>query len=453
MKNSTFLLAFIMFAFLAGAQNKNDLLNKFQQLHEKNAKIIQKNAHFSNLLKANASNNEFIYSKSAAAQQKLDSSVTRILNTDTQLWQYDNKDEFIYDSNFKNTAWLSKEWKLEAKKWEIWIKTELGYDSHNRVNSMIMSELDTLNNELVPYSKMNVYYNSEGLQDSTISFFTEDAGEHWLYDLKQLNYYNTSKQLTKLDVWALDEESGVLTLSMNVLYTYTSGKIKTSTTNYLMEGDEIPWSKTVYNYDGSGILTSTEDWDLNFMTFTLEKTSRNSFQYNAAGDVSVDIYSSWNGTSWVDEEKDETTYNSTNFSDIIFPKFIGLLGGIGETTEFIYNKAISGTNTFEMINGSWKNTEKTVFYYSGGTSTNIDESGNTLFNVYPNPASNSVSFRWKGNYESLTLEMYQITGVKVMEQIAYPGKLVSISKFENGIYFYKLLNGQQTIHTGKLIKE
>jgi len=240
---------------------------------------------------------------------------------------------------------------------------------------------------------------------------------------------------------------------MNVLYTYTAGKIKTSTTNYLMEGEEIPWSKTVYNYDGSGILASTEDWDLNFMTFTLEKTSRNSFQYNAAGDVSVDIYSSWNGTSWVDEEKDETTYNSTNFSDIIFPSFVGLLGGIGETTEFIYNKAISGTNTFEMINGSWKNTEKTVFYYSGGTSTNIDQSGNTLFNVYPNPASNTVSFRWKGNYDNLTLELYQITGVKALVKLTFPGELISISKLENGIYFFKLLNGQQVVHTGKLIKE
>jgi len=138
----------------------------------------------SNLLKANSADRESILIKSAAAQQKLDSSVTRILNSDTQLWQYDYKDEFIYDSNFKNTAWLSKEWKTEAKKWEIRIKTELGYDNHNRVNSMLMSELDTLNIELVPYSKMNVYYNSEGMQDSTIFFFTEDAGEHWLYELK-----------------------------------------------------------------------------------------------------------------------------------------------------------------------------------------------------------------------------------------------------------------------------
>ncbi len=453
MKKSTLLLSFIILAFFAGAQNKIDLQNKLQRAHEKNSKIIQKTTHFSSFIKAQASNRETLYFKSAATKQKLDSAVTRVLNSETQVWQYDSKDEFIYDSNLKNTSWLSKEWDLTLQKWEIWTKTDLGYDNQNRVNSMLMSESDELNPGLTLFSKMLVYYNSEGMQDSTLSFFTEDDGVNWDLEMKQINHYNASKRLTKLDVWALDEESGVLTLSMNVVYTYTAaGKIQTSTSIYIMEGEEIPWSKMVYNYDSSGMLTSTEDWGINFMTLALEKTSRNSYQYNANGDVIVDIYSSWNGTSWVDQEKDESTYGTTNFSDVVFPMYISMLGMVGESFEFNYNKVLAGTNTFEMVNGSWKNTEKTVFYYSGGTSTNIDETGNTLFNMYPNPASNSVSFRWKGNYDNLTLEMYQISGVKVMEQITYSGKPVSILKLENGVYFFKLLNGKQMVHTGKLIK-
>lgn len=452
MKNFTLFLSLLLLAFFADAQNNTADLIKLQKNHQKNLKILQKTELVSNLLKANFAGREALTIKSAAAKQKLDSVVTRVLDSETQSWLYDNKDEFIYDSNLKNTAWLTKEWKQATKKWEILIKTDLGYDSHNRINSMIMSERDTLSNDIKPYSKTVVYYSSEGLQDSMLSYHTEDAGVKWLLDMKQINHFNASKKVTKVDVWSLDEELGELILSMNVVYTYTTaGSIKTSTTNYIMDEEEIEWSKSVYNYNGSDILTSIEEWQLNFMSFTLEKTSRNSYQYNADGDVSVDTYSSWNGVSWVDEEKDESTYNSTNFTEVVFPTFIGLLG-FGESTDLDYNKVITGTNTFEMVNGSWKNTEKMVFYYSGGTSTNIDENGTNSFSVYPNPASNLVSFRWNGNYANLNLELYQITGVKVLEQMTFPGEVISISRLQNGIYLFKLLNGNQTVHAGKLIK-
>jgi hypothetical protein len=442
----------LLLAFFSQAQNNTTINNKLQKIHQKNLKIIQKTEKISNLLKTNFADIELLAMKSAAAKQKLDSTVSRVLNADTQTWQYNSKDEFIYDSNLKNTSWLSKEWNQATKNWDILTKTDLLYDNHNRVNSMIIWERDSLNNDIIPNSKTVVYYNSEGLQDSILSFHTEDAGVNWLLDVKQINYFNASKKVTRVDVWALDEEQGELILSMNVIYTYTAtGGIKTSTTNYVMENEEITWSKSVYNYDGSGILTSIEDWQLNFMTFSLEKTSRNSYQYNAAGDVSVDTYSSWNGVSWVDEEKDESTYNTTNFTEIVFPSFIGLLG-IGVSTELNYNKVITGTNTFEMLNGSWKNTGKLVFYYSGGTSTGIEENGTNMFSVYPNPASDLVSFRWKGNYENLNLQMYQITGVKALEQMTFPGEIISISRLENGIYFFKLLNGNQIVNAGKLIK-
>ena len=452
MKKFSLFLSFLLLVFFSNALNNSTDLNKLQKIHQKNLKFIKKTESVSNLLKTNFDGNESLSRKSAATKQKLDSVVTRVLNADIQAWQYETKDEFIYDSNLKNTAWLSKEWKQTTKKWEIWTKTELGYDSHGRVNSMINWEKDSLNLDIEPYSKTVVYYNSEGLQDSILSYHTKDAGVNWLLDVKQVNYFNASKKVTKVDVWVLDEELGELVLSMNVTYTYTAaGNVKTSTTNYIMEEEEIAWSKLVYNYDGSDILTSMEDWQLNFMTFALERTSRNSYQYNASGDVSTDTYSSWNGVSWVDEEKDESTYNSTDFSEVIFPTFIGLLG-IGESFELNYKKTITGTNTFEMTNGSWKNTEKTVFYYSGGTSTNIDENGTNKFSVYPNPADDLVSFRWNGIYENLNLELYQITGVKVLEQITFPGELISISRLENGVYFFKLLNGKQIVHAGKLIK-
>jgi hypothetical protein len=315
-----------------------------------------------------------------------------------------------------------------------------------------MYEVDSITNVLTKNNKILVFYNSQGFQDSTIWYSTKNAGTTWVLEMKEIYHYNASKQLLKMDMWALDEETGKLTLSMNIIYTYTTaGKIKTSSTNYIMDGEEMLWSKAEYIYDGSGKLTSSEISSLSFTTLVLEKSSRTTYQYNASGDVSVEIYSTWSGTAWVEKEKDENTYSTTNFSDVIFPSFINLLG-INEPGSSM-NKQITGVNSYEMKSGSWLNNGKIFFYYSAATSTNISEFGNTSFKVYPNPAAEQVNFSWKENYESLSLEMYQITGAKVIEQTTYPGKPVSISRLENGIYFFKLLNGQQLIHSGKLIKE
>jgi hypothetical protein len=488
MKNVTLFSIMFLISFGLSAQSSSELRKKIQQKQEKLSVITLKDAKLKRLLKLTSS--ETIL-KSAAATQKLDSTVNRVFNEVTQLWQNDYKDEYFYNTEMKNTSWLEKEWNVDTKTWEIWSRTVLGYDNKSRVNSMLMYERDEITQAIEQVSKILVYNDSEGIQDSLSMYSSENNGVTWVLEMKQINHYNEAKKLIKTDIWSIDEDLGEFVLSMNIVNTYTaSGKLKTSNMNMLFEGYEMPWSITEYNYDGSGKITSIEYSTLNFMTFEMEKSSRITYQYNAsggrtveinskwngstwvdedkshyeynsAGDVSVEIHSGWNGTAWMEEWKDEYIFSTTNFSEVAFPQFDFItnvlssflnLFGINESFEFSYNKLITGTNYFEMINGSWKNTDKTTFYYSGGTSTNIAELPNTLFTVYPNPAVEQVNFSWKGNYESLSLQIYQITGARVTEQTVYSGKPVSISKLENGVYFFKLLNGKQMVHTGKMIK-
>ena len=388
------------------------------------------------------------------------------MNVETQLWQNDYKDENLYDAEMKNTAWIEKEWNLTNNTWDVISNTELGYDNNDRINSMLMYERDELTQTLKQVSKILIFYNPEGMQDSLIMNSSEDNGVTWVLDMKQINHYNEAKQLIKTDFWSIDEDLGELLQSMNVVNTYTAtGKIKTSNMNVFFEGVEMVWSITEYNYDGSEKLTTIEYSTLSLMTFTMEKNSRITYQYNAsggrtsvinsswngtswvdnnktgyeynvAGDVSVEIFSNWNGVAWIEEWKDEYIFSTTNFSEVTFPQidfimnvfssFLNLFG-IHESIDFTYIKLITGVNSFEMIEGSWKNTEQTTFYYSGGPSTNITEFENSVVSVYPNPASESINFSWKGNNEALSLQIFQITGVKVIEQTVYPGRPVTIS--------------------------
>jgi hypothetical protein len=450
MKNFTLLMVMFLISFGISAENSSELMKKNQQKQEKISRIVQMGAKINSHTKLNG---QAMNLKSAAATQKLDSTVNRISNEETQFWQNDSKGEYLYDAEMKSTTWIEKEWNLASKTWDIVSKTELGFDNNGRINSMLMYESDEVTKVLKQVSKILILYNVEGMQESMSINSSEDGGVTWVLEMKQIYHYNESKQLIKTDIWGMDEDLGELILNMNVVNTYTaSGKLNTSSINIIDEDEEISWSITEYKYDGSDKLMAIEYSGFSFQTFTLDKNSRITYQYNAsgdwaaqinskwngtawvdedkteyvynsAGDVSTEIYSTWNGTAWMEDSKDEYTFGTTNFSEVAFPEFGFVadifssflnLFGINESIDFSYSKVVTEANSYKKVEGSWKNTEKTAFYYSGETSTNINEFENSVVSVYPNPASEQVNFSWKGNHEALTLQMYQITGARVI---------------------------------------
>jgi hypothetical protein len=442
MKNFTLLFVMFLISFGISAENSSELMKKIKQDQEKISRIIQMGAKLNSHAKLSG---QAMNLKSAAATQKLDSTVNRILNEETQLWQNDYKDEYLYNAEMKSTAWIGKEWNLTSKTWDMVSKTELGFDNKDRINSMLMYESDEVTKVIKQVTKVVLFYNSEGMQDSTNMYSSENNGVTWVLEMKQIYHYNESKQLIKIEFWGLDEDLGELILNMNVVNTYTaSGKINKSSMNVVDEDEEITWSITEYNYDGSDKLTAIEYSGFSFQTFTLDKNSRITYQYNASGDwaveinskwngtawvdedkteyvynsggdVSTEIYSTWNGTAWIEDSKDEYTFGTTNFSEVAFPEFGFVadifssflnLFGINESIDFSYSKVVTEANSYKKVEGSWKNTDKTTFYYSGGTSTNISEFENSVVSVFPNPAFESVNFSWKGNHEALSLQIY-----------------------------------------------
>jgi hypothetical protein len=119
----------------------------------------------------------------------------------------------------------------------------------------------------------------------------------------------------------------------------------------------------------------------------------------------------------------------------------------------VLSKAPAEIETMEWIEGSLELSYRTIFYYSDGTNTfarNLTEAG---FSVYPNPVRENVTFNWNHNQATLLLEIYQVTGSRIFEKQISSGIPVSLAEIDNGIYFFKLNNGKQTLHSGKLIKK
>jgi hypothetical protein len=98
----------------------------------------------------------------------------------------------------------------------------------------------------------------------------------------------------------------------------------------------------------------------------------------------------------------------------------------------------------------------TEYYYSpvtkGGT-TGVDKLNIADFKVYPNPASDQITFSWNSNYNRLNLKIFQVTGACVMDREISSGENIPIKNLQNGIYLYKLSNGNQVVKSGKLIIE
>jgi hypothetical protein len=77
---------------------------------------------------------------------------------------------------------------------------------------------------------------------------------------------------------------------------------------------------------------------------------------------------------------------------------------------------------------------------------------NNATNVYPNPFSTSTTFSLANEVNNATISLYDITG-KEVKQINFSGKEVTFDRgtLASGIYFYSIVNEDQSIKTGKLI--
>lgn len=77
---------------------------------------------------------------------------------------------------------------------------------------------------------------------------------------------------------------------------------------------------------------------------------------------------------------------------------------------------------------------------------------NAQISVYPNPNNGSFSLVMKGIPAGSQLEIYNLIGERASEQaITSPTTEFSMSNYSKGIYFYKLMNQDKPIGSGKII--
>jgi len=91
-----------------------------------------------------------------------------------------------------------------------------------------------------------------------------------------------------------------------------------------------------------------------------------------------------------------------------------------------------------------------------GCFTNIENKPQNLHNalLYPNPAKETLNLRTAVQYVPATLEVYNISGIKVLaENITATEQTINIASLTTGNYIFRIIFQNETIETGKFIVE
>ncbi len=80
--------------------------------------------------------------------------------------------------------------------------------------------------------------------------------------------------------------------------------------------------------------------------------------------------------------------------------------------------------------------------------TGIPASYLNNFHLYPNPANDFLISDMNGNY---LFELISVAGNKMLSLVADGKEIIDISRFDSGMYFYKITSQDQEIRSGKLL--
>jgi hypothetical protein len=127
----------------------------------------------------------------------------------------------------------------------------------------------------------------------------------------------------------------------------------------------------------------------------------------------------------------------------------------GEAGQFdlnqMFNHKLTHLTNYEHDGDNWVSVGDYILYYSEQTITGVNDLNLVKnVNVYPNPATNQVTFNIDAAVGPLNVELYDLQGKLVLSRLVSNNNPVSIESLNSGLYFYRL-SENQNFYTGKIM--
>jgi hypothetical protein len=403
---------------------------------------------------------------STAGMQKLDSLIGKDPDTDDLV----DRSMFLYDDDGNNTLWRMSMWLMG---WEDIVEEHYTYDNNGNMtshwiqfndgNGWIKEQKFTYSydgaNRLIQHmlyywsyessdwevaEKTDYTYDEEGVLQETLMYILEEG--EWVLLLKTEYTYDDDGNMTKMLVsaWYFNQWFEY----QRTEYTYENGNL-TEEIMHEMDLEELmmlPLYKDSHTYDQNGNRTQTisQEW-----LDAWVNDYKENYTFDSNDNLLERIYSEWTGDAWQNSDKSDFTYNNDyGFDDLILPYFYATM------FPELFNHLNHGGNSYLWNDGAgdWTLYDITTLHYSELGTTSIKENSSADVTVYPNPAQDFINIEFDNQDPDSQLELFDITGRKVLTTNLKGNQKVDISLLENGLYIYRV-NQDGMVKSGKILVE
>jgi hypothetical protein len=386
--------------------------------------------------------------KMLAEMQKLDNMEYQEYNSGTSLWVNSYLDEFTYNANGHNTSNTYSDWSLFHNMYEPSFKEDYNYDASGNMTERLTSMWDSISSQWYSLAKSDYTYDNQGNPMVQYSYYWDESTMDWIAIGKE-EYTYASNNLTLVISYIWNDFASEWMNSYKSEYMFNAGGYITTSTDYTWDFIGNVWkyeSKTESSYNAGNQLIMDIMYSWSIAGSSWVNDAKDNYIYDADMNMTSVVYSIWYGSLWVDDGHDDYTYNNAyTYNELLMPWIF---------TQFENSRVITGhmiTLSTGYDAGSSIPSNRTIFNYSSTTVTGIAETPGANVNVYPQPASVSVKFSWPANYQSLKLEVSDVSGNIISYQQVEKNRAVSVQNLSPGMYFYRLINNSNTFYTGKLL--
>ena len=200
----------------------------------------------------------------------------------------------------------------------------------------------------------------------------------------------------------------------------------------------VPQTKLQYSYDENGnqTLYIRYFWDSVievFYEFSKEMKSYDEFGYV----LDYEIH------NWIQELNQMKPVNKTVYSTL------------SETDTNLVREGIiyeydTNFNTWNELEGE---EFKSYFYYTKTSSLSTNSVELNSFSIYPNPTKGYLKINSSESLINPFFELYDIKGSKIFSKPFNFSEPIDVSGLKPSIYLYKIIDGNEVKHSGKLIKK
>jgi hypothetical protein len=455
MKNLYFISLFIFCFIFSNGQNRlkntipNNLqLNNYTLIKTKSRNINQIGNNLKNALMSKQKLDSVIYTLSDMLIEKL-------------FFKYDNQGKLIEESEYEYDI-----------KWNPISKHEYYYNEQSFLTNDIIFEWDTVSNEWNEMEMTQFEYNLNMLTKRLNLTWSQSIND-WEIDFYEAHFYEDDK-LNRSEQWSCyvndNGERSDFFLSSYITYQYDL--ITNNLISKKLNNDIIIESR---HYDNGGNLITIHEFDYSSYNQNNYTEYISSIDYYDDNRIKkVETVRGYNGLNFDNKYGHKWTYYSNGDIES-YTFFLGDGNNWNLDVKFIYEYDLDFISDELIIPFNYENRyfpdefnercfshkliketvneiyEGSYFYSSTDINTSSVDVGRTNYQMYPNPASETITFTWQDNPVELSLEIYNIYGQKVFEKVVIKNNPVSIETLNNGVYFYRLSDCEKIKDTGKLV--